>query len=73
MHITELLTAEQVSATFRFVTPKTLANWRCKGTGPRFVKIGHGVRYRPADVQEWINSRIFTSTSHYNTQKTGEP
>ncbi|HBP90861.1 MAG TPA: hypothetical protein DD706_24605 [Nitrospiraceae bacterium] len=71
MHNTDLLTAEQVSASYGFVTPKTLANWRCRGTGPKFVKVGHCIRYRPADVQEWIESRTFRSTAHYHEQKAG--
>jgi excisionase family DNA binding protein len=32
----------------------TLANWRSKGIGPSFSKIGHKVRYSKQDVQKWI-------------------
>ncbi|MGH2769961.1 MAG: helix-turn-helix transcriptional regulator [Actinomycetota bacterium] len=31
----------------------TLAKWRHFGTGPRYLKIGKHVRYRPADVLRW--------------------
>lgn len=27
-----------------------------RGTGPRFVRVGRLVRYRPADVRSWIES-----------------
>ena len=36
---------------------------RLHGTGPRFVKLGRSVRYRAADVLEWIEQNIRTSTS----------
>jgi predicted DNA-binding transcriptional regulator AlpA len=34
----------------------TLRKWRTEGRGPRFVKIGTLVRYRPEDVDAWIES-----------------
>lgn len=42
----------------------TLCDWRCKGHGPRFVKIGHrSVRYRMGDLQAWLNDRVYGSTA----------
>ena len=41
---------------------KTLQAWRCRGGGPPFVKIGRLVRYRPEDVEQWIESRRAHST-----------
>jgi len=35
------------------VTYQTLANWRSKGMGPRYVKIGGQVRYRPFAIEEY--------------------
>jgi hypothetical protein len=32
----------------------TLANWRWLGKGPRYTKIGRGVRYAWADVDDWV-------------------
>ncbi|WP_234539455.1 helix-turn-helix transcriptional regulator [Streptomyces shenzhenensis] len=53
----ELLTPAQVS-TWAKLTLKALANARCRGTGPAFVKLGDGpsapVRYRRSDVEAWI-------------------
>lgn len=31
----------------------TLRAWRLKGMGPRFLKMGRAVRYRPEDVEEF--------------------
>jgi excisionase family DNA binding protein len=31
----------------------TVRSWRLKGVGPRFLKMGRAVRYRPEDVQEY--------------------
>jgi predicted DNA-binding transcriptional regulator AlpA len=49
------------------VTPATLRFWRCKGRGPRFVKLGEakqaGVAYLESDIVAWRNARTFASTS----------
>jgi predicted DNA-binding transcriptional regulator AlpA len=36
----------------------TLANWRCAGKGPPFLRVGRHVRYRRGDVDTWINAQI---------------
>lgn len=36
---------------------------RCVGGGPKFVKIGSAIRYRPSDVQAYIAAMVHTSTS----------
>lgn len=33
---------------------QTLYQWRVRGYGPPSVRIGKHVRYRPADVEQWI-------------------
>jgi excisionase family DNA binding protein len=56
---TELLTPEEVADLLK-VHPGTLENWRVKGEGPPFVKLGSkrrsAVRYRRKDVEDWIYS-----------------
>ena len=69
--IIELLTDQQVSR-ISGVTPKTLANWRCKGVGPVFCKVGHHIRYRPEDVNAFLNSRVFCSTGEYAAHQAAE-
>jgi hypothetical protein len=39
------------------VPAHTLAQWRSRGQGPRYLEIGRHRRYRLADVVEWENSR----------------
>lgn len=34
--------------------PKTLAEWRSRGLGPRYFKIGRDVRYSWTAVHEWL-------------------
>lgn len=36
------------------ISEHTLATWRTKGIGPRYLKVGSAVRYRLADVEDWI-------------------
>lgn len=43
--------------------PSTLANWRYRGGGPLFIKVGGRVRYRLCDLAEWLDSRSRSSTS----------
>lgn len=45
------------------VQRSTLDNWRWNGSGPRYVKVGGRVRYRLADLAEWLDVRTRTSTS----------
>ena len=41
----------------------TLEAWRCRGGGPQFVKLGRLVKYRRADLDAFIESRIRSNTS----------
>jgi excisionase family DNA binding protein len=36
----------------------TLANWRCAGKGPPFLRVGRHVRYRRRDVDRWIDAQV---------------
>ena len=45
------------------VTPGTLANMRWSGRGPRFIKVGSRVRYRLADIAQYLDAQTRTSTS----------
>jgi|Cruoilmetagenom7_1024161.scaffolds.fasta_scaffold73426_2 predicted DNA-binding transcriptional regulator AlpA len=36
---------------------------RIEGTGPKYLKLGRNVRYRAEDVVQWMNDRVFESTS----------
>jgi predicted site-specific integrase-resolvase len=45
------------------VTTKTLAHWRCAGSGPKYVKIGGRIMYRPEDVRDYVAARVINRTS----------
>lgn len=50
----EQLTPDEVGALLKVPTT-TLAGWRQRGTGPKFIRLGHRtVRYPLADVQQWL-------------------
>jgi hypothetical protein len=34
--------------------PKTLCRWRYERRGPAYVKVGGAVRYRPADLESFV-------------------
>lgn len=36
------------------ITPATWATWRCKGKGPKYLKIGRNVFSRPSWVAEFL-------------------
>lgn len=46
---------ERELATACGISVLTLRKWRSLRRGPRFLKIGSLVRYRPEDVDAWIN------------------
>jgi len=51
--VDDVLTPARVAARYEGITEKTLADWRYKGTGPRFFRAGKRVFYRAADLLAW--------------------
>lgn len=46
------------------VSPRTLQQWRSRGEGPPFLKLGHrSVRYDEAAVEAWVESRCRLNTA----------
>ena len=39
------------------INPRTLQNWRCKGKGPAYLKIGGHIMYREDDVEAYEAER----------------
>lgn len=46
------------AAAYLHITPRTLYGWRYRGVGPKFLKLGGKVLYRPTDLDAWISARI---------------
>lgn len=57
----ELLRPEE-AAKFLRLSASTLARWRCTGNGPRFIKLGGSILYRPEDLQAFIEQRVRKNT-----------
>jgi excisionase family DNA binding protein len=51
-----LLSADEVAEVLG-VPVSTLYQWRYKGVGPVGLRVGRHLRYRAADVSEWIDRR----------------
>lgn len=58
----ELLTTIEAAQNVRLAKP-TLERIRVKGDGPLYCKLGGAVRYRRADLDRWLESRLLSSTS----------
>lgn len=61
----EILTVKEAAAYVRLSKP-TLDRLRVAGDGPKFAKLGMpggAVRYRRADLDAWIESKLISSTS----------
>jgi len=42
---------------------RTLEKLRITGLGPKYLKMGWAVRYRPEDLEDWMAKRAVRSTS----------
>jgi excisionase family DNA binding protein len=51
---TNLLTRRQAAELLK-LKEQTLSKWAMLGKGPRFVRCGRAVRYRPTDVEKFID------------------
>lgn len=61
---TPMLLTEKEAAKILGFSIRTLQKWRGNGGGPRFVHVSaRAIRYRRADLEQWIEGRIRTSTA----------
>ncbi len=63
MHSCLSLLTETQAAELLAIKTKTLQAWRVRGGGPRYVKMGRCVRYRLADLEEYIRQRTMAHTA----------
>lgn len=57
-----LLTTRE-AAEYLSLQPCTLEQYRWTGRGPRFVRLGRTIRYRQADLDTFLDARVFSSTT----------
>lgn len=64
MELPQTLTSIQ-AAKYLGISEAVLRLWRSEGKGPRFFKAGEKlVRYRRADVDAWIESRLVAAEQY---------
>ena len=52
------------AAEFLSVSPRTLATWRYRGGGPKFIPLSaRCVRYRLSDLEAFANARVRENTA----------
>ncbi len=51
------------AAKYVCLSKPTLERLRLTGDGPPYAKLGKAVRYRRADLEAWLASRMIRSTS----------
>ncbi|MDQ0934404.1 MULTISPECIES: helix-turn-helix domain-containing protein [Streptomyces] len=51
------LTPDDLVEMFELPSVETVYQWRRKRTGPRGFRVGRHLRFDPADVRAWVDSR----------------
>ena len=60
----EYITPEELVARYKGrISVKTLANWRTKGGGPEYTKIGGKIMYCMTHVINWERMRTYAATA----------
>ena len=50
----DCLLTEVEAARVLSLSSRTLQAWRCRGFGPRFVRLGRAVRYTRQELKDWV-------------------
>jgi len=58
--MTKLMTIHDLSD-YLGIPVNTLYQWRSKHYGPRGVRMGRYVRYRPKDVEAWLDDQAVSA------------
>jgi hypothetical protein len=56
MNTSTLLTTDEVAAWLRR-PPRSLVNWRYRGEGPPYLRVGGSIRYRAVDIERWLDAQ----------------
>jgi len=63
-HAPLLLTTKEAARLMR-LSNRTLEDWRVRGKGPPFCKLGAAVRYAQADVQLFLSAALRANTGGF--------
>ena len=58
----ELLTQAALAKRWE-VSPRTLERWRCRGTGPQYLKVGGRVLYRLTDIEAFEAAQLLATSA----------
>ncbi len=61
------------AAEYLGIEDSTLRSWRSEGRGPKFVKVGGRVFYRPSEIDEWLAARTVQNTEQGRQLKITTP
>ena len=56
------LLSQEDAARLLAVQPDTLAQWRARGQGPAFCKLGRAIRYRRRDLSAYVDARLCSNS-----------
>lgn len=62
VELVPLVDQERAAALLGGLSPRTLERWRAAGIGPRYIRCGRRVFYRPSDLGDFIERHARTST-----------
>lgn len=62
MELPDIATPSELAECLK-VPERTLARWRCLGTGPEFVRVGRHVRYLSEAVEAWLKGQERSRTA----------
>ena len=64
----EVLLNEHDVARITAMSIATVRRWRLLRQGPKYIKIGAAVRYKPEDIVAWLESRPSGGGNHVGAQ-----
>jgi predicted DNA-binding transcriptional regulator AlpA len=64
----QLWNADELAAEYG-IGEATLADWRCDGTGPPYLKIGRIVFYPKALVDDWLDGQVIVGLPNTTGEK----
>ena len=59
------------AARYLHINPRTLANWRVLGKGPRYVRSGSRALYRESDLDSWITANTYNHAADERARRAG--
>lgn len=62
--LADRLFTPEAAADFLGISPQTLAHWRVRGSGPKYVHLSKRcIRYSELVLRQWVESRTHDSTT----------